>query len=492
MHRLVVLILALVPCVAASAEQPTHEGMPRVRVTTSDELGVRVEDRAALAVDIDKVVVPSLYLWGASEVSLTFAGEPRRVRTVIEAPGLHVCMILFEPPIPQEAVPEMTASLDLQDLGTFLTHRSGDLPVGGSEAVRVIWFQRSLACVTMDVTHTDGATVGSEFFTSDGRVAGLFAYPAMFQVGQGNTMQLCPAFTLRDYVALIEDDDPPQAITFSLPDGRSPGDQRAPVVAELTRLLLSAEASIDDVARAAAAWTLNDADWTTRLPHELYFGLVTIAMKHQLGELQAQLLRNPPELSKGDAERRGIAAAVFLVRRGQVANGISLLESIVEEEGAVMPVACIILAEIHRQMEGDASQATAMGYLRLAIEEYKVDPRAYELCAHICAASRDTEGYIEFSRVWQQTDYSVASSLEPAEQLLAWGKYEEAVEFATTGVERWPDDLDSREALIAALVKRGDAGSARQHFDELRRLSPERATSLLSSDPSLGVIEDER
>jgi hypothetical protein len=162
------------------------------------------------------------------------------------------------------------------------------------------------------------------------------------------------------------------------------------------------------------------------------------------------------------------------------------LREIIDGGGIVMPVACLALADHLSRQGSPSARAEALACLELALGEYQVDPRPLELTALLYAGpDGDAEAYVEASQLRQALDFTPSASLDPAERLLAQEMYEEAAGFARIGIERWPDDLGCREALIKALAGLGDAAAAREHLAELRQRDAARAEELLESLPSL-------
>ena len=469
--------------------QPQTPGGAAVLIGTSDEYGVRVADRPAIVIDTDKVVVPSLYLWGATEIRLTHGETALQVKRISEVQGQYVSIITFKPPVPPNEVQTIATTFKR---GAWL-RRDGTIPAAKGDArVRVLHLKRHPAAITYAVTLDAAAAAGSAFYDTDGALVGILAVSASWGPSYSESMSLCPGQDLAAHVAWLNEHELGEG-EFSPTSWR---ESSSPSLSEFSRLFLGTDASADALERIAARWNEEDPDWSKSLTQELYFMLMSVARNHKVAHLLRQMVQDPPEFWESGSDRFRLAKAIVLINNGSIAEGGAELRALADEGGPTKFIACLLMADL-LSLRGHSAE-TQYKYLEKAKTEYAYDPLLYEIATRTYAKHFDTmqdeysnpdtlqDLYHEVSEKRQRLDWSVSASLTPATQLLEWELYEQAAEFARTGVERWPDDVDCREALVRALVGMDDIESARGHLIELRRRDPERATKLVESIPSLG------
>ncbi|MEZ6233925.1 MAG: hypothetical protein R3B68_07025 [Phycisphaerales bacterium] len=479
-----VVLAALLVCTAPlgtpALADPTHdpdEANRTVLITVHDHEGVRIDEQPAVLIAPDMVVVPSMSVWGATDISLSFGGEPRAIEHVYEARGVNVQAIVFSPPVPVELVPALPESLDPRDLGDYLSSRAQDPQDDSAERPRLLHSARNAAGVRLVTTHAGDYPAGTAFFHSDGRLAGILSESADLSFGLGDRMSLIPGVVLRMMLDYKENPDR-QDITALGPVIVD----RPAHVAQLSRLWLSGAMTESSLSAFVARWNAIDPDWTAALPEEFFFQLATQAIHWRLEPLLLQVLESHPELDESGTDRLALVRATHQLRFVSTRGGLQQLSRIAEAGSDASPVAATFLSSVLIQM---GASGDAMRYLRIAINAYRSDPRPFMLAADAHAALENIPLFTDVARVWQYLDYSPESSFSPSRQLLAWGETEAAAEFARTGVERWPEDMDCREALIRALVALDDLPAARENLQVIRDHDAARADRLLEQLPRL-------
>lgn len=468
-----VLWMTLATLHVGLAAQHPLDGKADVVLKTWDRSGELIGQCVAVLIDTDKVAVPSLYLYGAADIRLTHGTSALEPKAFYELQGQYVSILCFDPPVSPDIVPPVATA----ELGSWLRYCDGIPNAGEGGKARLLYLHRQAVVSNYAVTFDSAVAPGATYYDSDGGLVGILSVSPSVDPLHPDVLTLCPARDLVAYMHWIDDHERGESESLKT----LPGSHNVRA-ADLSRYFLQREATADALSRLTARWGAEDPDWWKGLPQELFFILLTVAMKYELAELQASLIQDPPELAGSGADRLRLAKAAMLAQRGALSEAEAELEPLIEAGSPVKPVACIIMAQI---MSQSGRTREVMRYLRESAAEFHVDPFAWELAARVYADRDAVPDYIAVSEMRQRLDWSVSASLSPAVQLIKWEQYEKASEFARTGVERWPENANCLDALVWALVGMGNMESAREHLHELERIDPGRASKLVESVPAL-------